>query len=75
MTTRLELYGAGYCHLCDQAEAILKSAGITVAYIDISEDDMLFEKYGMRIPVLRRMDCDTELGWPFDSAAVIKFLV
>jgi hypothetical protein len=33
------------------------------------------EKYGVRIPVLRRADNGAELGWPFDEAAVVCFLL
>jgi len=75
VNTQLELIGAGYCHLCDQAEEMLKQAGLAAAYIDISDDAVLFEKYRLRIPVLHRMDNNTELGWPFDRAAVLQFLL
>ncbi len=75
MKAQLELYGSRFCHLCDQAKEVLKSAGILAVHIDISDDDVLVEKYGMRIPVLRRMDHDTELGWPFDNATVLRFLL
>lgn len=53
---------------------MLQGAGTIARYIDISDDAVLFEKYGMRIPVLRRMDNDTELGWPFDTATVERFM-
>lgn len=71
---QIELYGTACCHLCDEAEAVLLRAGVAASHIDIADDDGLLEKYGMRIPVLRRMDCDAELGWPFDFAAVMRFL-
>ena len=71
---KLELYGSRYCHLCDKAGEVLNRAGVFAAHIDISDDDILVEQYAMRIPVLRRMDDDTELGWPFDAAAVTRFL-
>ncbi|MGB5062546.1 MAG: glutaredoxin family protein, partial [Candidatus Competibacter sp.] len=28
------------------------------------------ERYGVRIPVLRRLDTGNELDWPFDAAGV-----
>lgn len=68
------LYGTEFCHLCDEAKAILRVAGIEADYIDIAEDGDLLEKYGMRIPVLQRSDTGAELGWPFDVAAVSRFL-
>lgn len=72
--TALVLYGTSCCHLCEQAGAILRDAGIDAEHIDIAEDDELLEKYGTRIPVLRRADSGAELGWPFDAAAVAEFL-
>lgn len=68
------LYGNPFCHLCKEAEAILHRAGITAIKIDITENQNLFEKYSLRIPVLQRIDNDTELDWPFDAAAVSHFL-
>lgn len=72
------LYGTSACHFCEQAEAILQSvlnAGVAqrVELVDISEDDELMQRYGWRIPVLRRGD-DAELDWPFDTATVQAFL-
>ncbi len=68
------LYGTTGCHLCEEAEAILRRLGIAAAYIDIADDGRLLEQYGVRIPVLKRMDNKAELGWPFDAAAVMRFL-
>ncbi|KXS33577.1 MAG: putative Long-chain fatty acid transport protein [Candidatus Gallionella acididurans] len=67
---KLLLYGTRYCHLCEQAGAVLHAAGLTTEYIDIAEDEALLEKYGMRIPVVRRADSGAELDWPFDEAAL-----
>jgi glutaredoxin len=70
----IKLYGNPFCHLCEEAEAILDKAGITAIKIDIVEDEKLFEQYSLRIPVLQRIDNDAELAWPFDAAAVSRFL-
>lgn len=67
------LYGTSCCHLCEQAEEILREAGVEAEHVDIVDDDALLEKYGTRIPVLRRAD-EAELGWPFDAAMVRRFL-
>jgi len=75
MQSKIKLYGTEFCHLCDEAEAILHKVGIAVAHIDIAEDNELLEKYGERIPVLQRIDNDAELGWPFDAMAVTRFLM
>jgi glutaredoxin-related protein len=74
MQTTAKLYGTEFCHLCEEAKAIISAMGIETDYIDIAEDDELSEKYGMRIPVLQRMDTGAELGWPFDAACVLRFL-
>jgi glutaredoxin len=53
------------CHLCDQALDLLAQAGFpdfTSVWID--DDDALEERYGARVPVLRRSD-GVELDWPF----------
>ena len=71
---KIKLYGTAYCHLCDEAEAILRDSGIAADYVDIADDDDLLEMYGIRIPVLRREDTGAELGWPFDAVAVLRFL-
>ncbi|WP_283744873.1 glutaredoxin family protein [Sideroxydans sp. CL21] len=70
----IKLYGTAFCHLCEQAEAVLREIGIEADYIDIADDDELMEKYGIRIPVLKRADTGTELGWPFDAVAISHFL-
>lgn len=61
------------CHLCDQALAVLAEArfpDFTSVWID--DDDALEEKYGTRVPVLRRGD-GAELEWPFDVGGVETF--
>ncbi|MFA6061069.1 MAG: glutaredoxin family protein [Gallionella sp.] len=70
----LILYGSAGCHLCEQAKAIIETAGASAEDVDILDDDVLYERYGMRIPVMIRMDTGAELGWPFDAASVMDFL-
>jgi glutaredoxin len=70
----LKLYGSEYCHLCDEAEAVLREIGVVFEYVDIADDDGLVEMYGTRIPVLKRMDTGAEVGWPFDADIVSRFL-
>jgi len=71
---KLYLYGTSFCHLCEQAEAVLHSVGVTAEHIDIAEDDDLMERYGTRIPVVKRIDSGAEMGWPFDEAALERFI-
>lgn len=72
------LYGTSACHLCEQAEAMLlelrhSSGGIEYEKVDISGSDTLFDRYGVRIPVLGHPD-GRELGWPFTSTALQAFV-
>ena len=72
--TNIKLYSVKCCHLCELAEEILLKLGIEAIKIDIVDDDDLFGRYGLRIPVLKRADNDAELDWPFDAASVSRFL-
>jgi glutaredoxin len=74
MHAPVKLYGTRFCHLCEAAEAVVRQCQVEAEYVDIAEDDELLEKYGIRIPVLQRVDTGDELGWPFDAAAVSSFL-
>lgn len=74
----LMLYGTDACHLCDLAEQMLQQiTGHLVQPVyeksDISLSDDLFERYGLRIPVLRHAD-GRELNWPFTEAQLETFL-
>ena len=73
----LILYSTSACHLCELAEQLLMpwvNAGLRIRVDDISEDDALFERYGLTIPVLRHCATGAELNWPFDAAAVTALL-
>lgn len=71
----LTLYGTQGCHLCDQAEALLRQAAgarrIEWRYVDIALDDALVERYGTRIPLLQTAD-GGEMGWPFSLLDILK---
>lgn len=63
------LYSTVGCHLCDQAISLIEASGIPTSdfkIVDIAEDDALVERYGIRIPVLKKEASGEELGWPFD---------
>lgn len=74
MPMQLKLYGTQFCHLCDEAEAVLHEIGVAFEYVDIADDGGLVKLYGMRIPVLKRLDTGAELGWSFDTEGVVRFL-
>ena len=77
MLPECQLFGTLGCHLCEIAEAEvmpLVEHGLLVELVDIADPEDLTDVYGLRIPVLRRVDTGQELGWPFDTAQVVNFL-
>ncbi len=71
----LILYTRDDCHLCDQAIALLATAGVPdFESVWIDGDDALEMRYGDRLPVLRDNSSGKELGWPFDGDAISAFL-
>ena len=64
--SRLELGALVECH----------EAGhhLLVELIDIAEQEAMVERYGLRIPVLRRCDTGAELDWPFDAATLSAWM-
>jgi hypothetical protein len=74
----LNLYTTSHCHLCEQAEAILKSImndyDISWISIEIADNDQLLEAYGTKIPVIKVIGSNTELAWPFDREALLTHI-
>lgn len=71
----LTLYQRDDCHLCDLALEVLAQARVPeFESVFIDEDDALEERYGTRVPVLRREDTGAELDWPFDQERLRAFL-
>lgn len=74
----LLLLGTDHCHLCEQAEQLLRELeaenGLQWKKVDISESDNLVEQYGLRIPVLKQESAPNDLGWPFDKAGIRDYL-
>jgi glutaredoxin-like protein DUF836 len=69
------------CHLCEQAWAMLEyllntdpdiANRVSLIKVEISEDNTLLEKYGIRIPVL--VSEKGELGWPFEFEELEEWL-
>jgi len=75
---QLVLYTTSHCHLCEQAEAMLihLKSRYEVNWLlqEISDDDVLTEKYGIRIPVIARIDNQAELNWPFTENDIAIFI-
>ncbi len=72
----IQLLGTAGCHLCDDAEKIVRRVapglGFKINKVDIASSDALVEQYGMTIPVLR-CDSGQELFWPFDEEQVFAW--
>ena len=72
---RLILFQRDDCHLCDLALAVLAEANAPeFDSVFVDDDAQLEARYGERVPVLRDEDSGEEIGWPFDAAAVTRFL-
>ena len=78
MKISLNLYSTSHCHLCDQAATLLKEIQnqfeIDWLNIEIADDDSLLERYGVKIPVLKRLDTNVEIAWPFTSSDIVALL-
>lgn len=74
--SQLILYYQPECHLCDEAEDLLRAAGLGESYlkVDIETDLELLKRYGIYVPVLERKDNQKELFWPFDHGELAAFL-
>jgi glutaredoxin len=75
---KLTLYSTSNCHLCEDAEALLADDSIEneieLKIVEIADDSILMKLYEIKIPVLKRMDNNLEITWPF-SMLDIKNLI
>ena len=79
MDNKLKLYTTLGCHLCDNALALindynLHNTPLVIEEVEISESDVLIERYGIRIPVIQFSSGGNELGWPFDKNELELFI-
>ena len=76
MIPMLYLYSTTHCHLCELALDMLTGLNIdSVKSVEISGDDQLLQDYGLRIPVIKRLDTNAELDWPFTLSDIRQFLL
>lgn len=74
-TIKLNLYSTTYCHLCEQAQSLLLNLPKdSLTIVEIAHDEQLLIAYGVRIPVLQRLDTKAELNWPFNADDIALFL-
>ena len=72
---QLILYYTEFCHLCDEAEALLHACGYGEGYskVEIENEPDLLRLYEIHIPVLKRTDNQRELFWPFGRQELTEF--
>jgi len=71
----LILYQRDDCHLCDLALDVLSAARVPdFESVFIDADELLEQRYGLRVPVLSDDASGCEMGWPFDVEGVRLFL-
>jgi hypothetical protein len=74
---QLVLYGTVGCHLCELAEQQLQSwveRGWQVELVDIADDETIYERFSLLIPILENLSSGDLLNWPFDQALLCDFL-
>jgi len=71
--TPIKFFTTAGCHLCEQAYQMLDylvnhqdetADNFDIQVVEIADDDVLVDKYGIRIPVLA--SSISELAWPFE---------
>jgi thiol-disulfide isomerase/thioredoxin len=74
----LVLYSTSGCHLCDDAKALvlplLSEFQLGFLEVDIVNSQKLIDLYGVRIPVVKIEESNADLGWPFESSQLRKYL-
>ncbi|MCC5883477.1 MAG: glutaredoxin family protein [Halomonas sp.] len=74
--TALTLYTTLGCHLCERLEALLAAlhrGEYRLNKVEISEDEVLMARYGVRIPVLVD-EAGSELDMGFEPARLASWL-
>lgn len=79
---QLLLYTTSGCHLCEEAEDLLKVLGqhpqlknrFNWKPVEISESDALIDQYGIRIPVIQLEADQSEIGWPMTMESLGEWI-
>jgi hypothetical protein len=78
----IKFYTTAGCHLCDEAYAMIMhlkresnevAENVNFQLVDIGDNDVLVEKYGIRIPIL--VFKNSELSWPFKIEELFNWVV
>jgi predicted DCC family thiol-disulfide oxidoreductase YuxK len=77
MDKKITLISGPNCHLCNQAKQLLyplvEAKNIQINELNVKDDAALFERYGLRIPVVVFAD-GSEKGWPFTAAQIARII-
>ncbi|MGB2374970.1 MAG: glutaredoxin family protein [Porticoccaceae bacterium] len=77
MDNKITLISGPNCHLCDQAKDILypllEAKNIQLEEQNVAENAVLFDQYGLRIPVVLFPD-GSEKGWPFTAGQISRLI-
>ena len=73
---QLLLLGTAGCHLCEQAEEIVRQClpNDAIELVDIAEQEHWQADYAVRIPVLYDPNTQKALAWRFELADVKAFV-
>ena len=73
---RMVLWGTDFCHLCDEAKAIVGRVsgmtGMPWIFKDIVDDNEALQAYRTMIPVVELGR--TVLAWPFDERSLMAWV-
>ncbi|WP_226647253.1 glutaredoxin family protein [Microbulbifer variabilis] len=74
----LLLYTTLGCSLCEKAKLeiwpLLEQFGLRLREVDIAEDDGLFERFSLLIPVVGLGDPEDTCAWPFEQSQLKAWL-
>lgn len=62
------------CHLCEQAEEMLRAQSVDWQLVEIADSEGLTEAYGLSIPVVQCVASEAELNWPFSHSQLTQWL-
>ena len=75
---KILFYTGPHCELCDLAQQELEKtayySSLEIEMRNVRDNTQWYHYYGVRIPVLKRVDNENEIGWPFDSQMLEAFL-
>lgn len=80
MNRKFVLYTGTFCHLCEQAKAVIYPVlppGANFSEINIDGDPELKARYGLTIPVFAVQDGQgtvVEKNWPFSQGQIRRLL-